>query len=125
MASPKSVFREGTRVVNCYVLSENYGKKGTIRNSLFKSRVDGWTRIFAWIKYDDGTEYSEMKKYLIREDEVVRLVCPKCKRETGMKIREGHEGNTPETNFRCTSCQYDWWIPNYLLKRMKVMEDDK
>lgn len=66
----QSVLREGTRVVNCYMLSPQHGMHGTIRNSLFKSNVKGWTRIWAWIKYDDGTEASEMKTYLAREDEV-------------------------------------------------------
>lgn len=66
----QSVLREGTRVVNCYMLSKDHGKHGTIRNSLFNPRVKGWTRTFAWIQYDDGSENSEMKKYLAREDEV-------------------------------------------------------
>ncbi len=119
----KSVFREGTRVVNCYVLSNEYGKKGTIRNTLFNARTKNWTRYFSWILYDDGTENSEMKKYLAREDEVMRLPCPKCKRETGMKVGNGLEGNLRETHFECTSCKYDWWIPDYLLKRMLVPEE--
>lgn len=70
MTPVKSVFREGTRVVNCYVLSPHYGEHGTIRNSLFNPRTKSWTTIFAWIKYDNGTEDSEMKKYLMREDEL-------------------------------------------------------
>jgi hypothetical protein len=52
------------------MLSKDHGKHGTIRNSLFNPRVKGWTRTFAWIQYDDGSENSEMKKYLAREDEV-------------------------------------------------------
>ena len=66
----QSVLREGTRVVNCYMLSPQHGMHGTIRNSLFKSHTKDWTRYWAWIQYDDGTENSEMKKYLCREDEV-------------------------------------------------------
>lgn len=116
----KSTFREGTRVVNCYVLSKDYGKHGTIRNKLFKSHVAGWTRIWAWIQYDDGSQNSEMKKYLAREDEVTRLTCPCCKHLTGMKTGEGYEGNLKETQFECTACGYSWWIPDYLLKKMKV-----
>jgi len=68
----KSVFRVGTRVVNCYLLSPHHGKHGKIVE--FKSRVPGWTRTFAWIQYDDGSEGSEMKKYLAREDEVIGTV---------------------------------------------------
>ena len=70
----KSVFREGTRVVNCYLLSPQHGMHGTIRNSLFNARTKDWTRYWAWIQYDDGSEGSEMKKYLAREDEVIGTV---------------------------------------------------
>lgn len=120
--SARSVLKEGTRVVNCYVLSKDYGKHGTIRNKLFKSRVKGWTRLWSWIKYDDGSENSEMKRYLVREDEVTRLVCPKCKDTTGYKQGSGYEGNTLEYKFKCSSCGYSWWIPEYLLRRMEVPE---
>lgn len=116
----QSVLREGTRVINCFVLSSEYGKHGVIRNSLFKSHTKGWTRIFAWVLYDDGTEDSEMKKYLIREDEVTRLVCPCCKHETGWKRGMGYEGSTLEYEFKCSDCGYTWWIPEYLLKKMEI-----
>lgn len=77
MTPTKSVFRIGTRVVNCYLLSNDHGKHGKIVE--FKSRVPGWNKIWAWILYDDGTEGSEMKKYLAREDEVVGTVDHKVK----------------------------------------------
>lgn len=70
----QSVLREGTRVVNCYLLSPQHGMHGTIRNSLFQSRTKDWTRYWAWIQYDNGVENSEMKKYLCREDEVIGTV---------------------------------------------------
>ena len=120
MSPVKSVLRVGTRVINCYTLSKHHGKHGKIIN--FNSGVRGWNGIWARIKYDDGSEDAEMKGYLAREDEVTRLVCPKCKRETGYKSASGYEGNTYEIMFKCTECGYSWWIPEYLLKKMKVPE---
>lgn len=120
----QSVLREGTRVVNCFMLSPDHGKHGTIRNSLFNPRTKGWTKVWAWIQYDDGSENSEMKKYLAREDEVTRLVCPKCKQTTGYKSSSGWEGNTYEIMFKCIDCGYSWWIPEYLLKRMEIPNDE-
>lgn len=119
----KSVLRIGTRVVNCYVLSPQYRKHGKIIP--FNSRVPGWNKTWAWIQYDTGEQASEMKGYLAREDEVTRLVCPKCKRTTGYKSATGYESNCYEIQFKCTECDYSWWIPEYLLKKMHVppMED--
>jgi len=104
-------------------MSPEHGKHGVIRNSLFKSHTSGWTRVWAWILYDDGSEGSEMKRYLCREDEVQRLICPKCKGENGYKSGAGFEGNLYEIHFTCTDCKYDWWIPEYLLKRMAIPDD--
>lgn len=74
MTPTKSVLREGTRVVNCYLLSPQHGMHGTIRNSKFNPRVKDWSRYFSWVVYDNGTENSVMKKYLAREDEVIGTV---------------------------------------------------
>jgi len=107
------MIKVGTRVVNCYVMSNEYGKHGVVDKPLTNPR--GWGKIWAWIKYDDGIENSEMKKYLMREDGVYRRMCPNCYHDTGMKVGTGYEGNLHETNFRCTKCGYDWWIPTHRL----------
>lgn len=75
----QSVLREGTRVVNCYLLSPQHGMHGVIRNKRFNPHVKGWTKIWAWIVYDNGDENSEMLMYLAREEEVVGTVDPKKK----------------------------------------------
>ena len=111
----------GTRVINQYTFGDNCGRHGVVIK--YNSRVAGWSRIWAMIQYDNGSQSSEMKKYLIREDEVQCLVCPKCHGEHGWRIGSGYEGNLHEIHFRCSDCGYDWWIPEYLLKKMKVPEE--
>lgn len=113
--------RIGSRVVNQYTLSPKCGLHGKVIR--FKAGMKDWEKYWAYIQYDDGTEGTEMKRYLIREDEVQRIVCPKCHGTHGYRAGAGFEGSTYEINFKCTDCKYDWWIPEYLLKRMKVPEE--
>ena len=63
-----AAIKVGTRVVNQYTLSDHCGKHGVVIP--FKSRIAGWSTKFSYIRYDDGTEDSEMRMYLMREDEL-------------------------------------------------------
>jgi hypothetical protein len=54
----------GTRVVNQYTLSPKCGLHGKVIRSRYGK---DWEHYWAMVQYDDGTEDTEMNRYLMRE----------------------------------------------------------